>query len=195
MALYPKYVQRLINSLQQLSSVGRKTAVRFAFDILAWNQSQKNELKNILDELDSIERCAICGALQDSYCRFCADMNRDQSVICVVASLKDLFAVEETASFRGLYHVLGSLLSPLDGCGDLQLDSLYDRLEKNQVKEIILALGSTLEGDATALFIKEKIDKFKLKISRLSFGLPMGTALEYADGSSLSKAIADRQSL
>lgn len=197
MIKYPKNILTLIAFLKKLPGVGNKTAERFSFDLLKWKQNDLETFGALIATiLKNLKKCSICGSLvEDDSCPFCNMAKRDSSVICITASPKDLFLIEETGSYSGLYHVLDNLISPIDGFNidDSNIKKLEERIEKLQIKEVIIALDSTLEGDATALFIKTKLKNLNLKISRLAFGLPIGSSLEYIDGGTLAKAFMGRQ--
>ncbi|NGX50453.1 MAG: Recombination protein RecR [Chlamydiae bacterium] len=195
MLKYPKDLLTLIAHLKKFPGVGRKTAERFAFQILEWKGQELNDLAELLSTLkERIQSCAECGALMDGVsCSFCSAQNRERHLMCVIATPRDVYAIEETDNFRGVYHVLGALLSPLDGktpeC--LNLPHLEERITRLEIKELILALDSTLEGDATALFIREQFPD--LQVTRLALGLPLGSSLDFVDEGTLSQAIAGRQ--
>ena len=133
--------------------------------------------------------------MEQDICAFCDPIKRDASILCIISCAKDVYAFEETRAYRGFYHVLGALISPLDGRmpDHLDLDHLKERIQKLQTQEVIIALDSTIEGDATALYLKDNLTKLGLKVSRLAFGLPMGSPLDYVDGSTLSRALLGRQ--
>ncbi|MEI6242159.1 MAG: recombination mediator RecR [Chlamydiota bacterium] len=194
---YPKSLIHLISYLKKLPGVGNKTAERFAFQLLKWKKEQLTELSHILSTIkEDIRHCPECGALMGlPPCPFCQSTHRKSDFLCIVSSPKDVFSMEETKSYQGLYHVIDNLLSPLDGYGHehLHIDRLKERIKKHQVKEIIIALDSTLEGDATALFLKDELSSLGLPVSRLAFGLPVGSSLEYIDESTLTRAFLGRQ--
>ncbi len=193
---YPTDLQTLIALLQKLPGVGRKTAERYAFALLEWKGKDLVDISSLLGTLKArIQPCGTCGCLLDQgHCAFCSD-RRDPSLMCIISAPKDAYAIEETHSFMGLYHVIDTLLSPLDGHmpEELDLDKLTARIESNETKEIIIALDSTLEGDATALFLKNHLDKLGLSVTRLAFGMPMGSTLDYIDEGTLSLAITGRR--
>lgn len=195
---YPEELLHLIAYLKKLPGVGTKTAERFAFDFISWPQDQLAQLADLFKTLrEKIPPCATCGCLtSQGACRFCAS-GRDPSALCILASARDAYAIEETRSFRGLYHVVEHLISPLDNrhASNLRVDRIIQRIEHNQTREVILAFDSTLEGDATALYLKNQLARPNLSISRLAFGLPVGSSLEYIDGGTLARALAGRQSL
>lgn len=193
---YPEHLLKLIQLLKRFPGVGYKTAERFAFHLLTWHPNQLNEIAEVIKQTpDKLIPCAACGCLLDgSDCPFCDLTSRNADLLCVLAYPKDLFSIEETHEYKGLYHVLGGLLSPLDQRGPehLSIQKLKKRLTELQVKEVVIALDSTLEGDATALFLKQELAAFPLKISRLAFGLPMGSSLDYVDGGTLARAFTGR---
>ncbi|MFS8563720.1 MAG: recombination mediator RecR [Rhabdochlamydiaceae bacterium] len=197
MAKYPISLINLIAFLRRLPGVGTKTAERFAFQMLTWPQEQLEHFSQILHTLkEKIQSCPECRCLMEKEeCTFCDPMKRDPSILCIISCAKDVYAFEETRMYRGFYHVLGALLSPLDGRtpDHLDLEHLKQRIQKLHTQEVIIALDSTIEGDATSLYLKESLVKLGLKVSRLAFGLPMGSPLEYVDGSTLSRALLGRQ--
>jgi recombination protein RecR len=196
MKKYPTHLIKLIDVLKRLPGVGNKSAERFAFDLIDWPQSHLKEMAAVLDSLrDHLDHCQECGCLVGKEgCPFCNLDKRDPKLLCIVAYPKDVFALEDTHEYRGVYHVLGNLLSPLEGKGpeQLRLSQLRQRIADLQVKEVVIALDSTLEGDATALYLKKELENSQLSISRLAFGLPMGSSLDYVDGGTLARAFAGR---
>lgn len=194
---YPEPLLKLMGLLRRLPGVGPKTAERYAFELLTWNRGQLDELGEAISSLRSqVTACDQCGALlSEEPCDFCDPEQRTAPVICIVASPKDLYALEETGEYQGFYHVLDGLLSPLHerGAEALHLDKLKERLRDLQIEEAILALDSTLEGDATALYLKEQLEPMEISVSRLAFGLPMGSPLEYVDGGTLRRALVGRR--
>jgi recombination protein RecR len=194
---FPSHLTSLISNLKKLPGIGTKTAERFAFELITWNSSELQLFSEILKDLkDKVPRCTTCGCLADpSGCRFCA--NRDTNTLCIIASAKDAYAMEEACAYKGLYHVIEHLISPLDGRSAhlLRLDKIKERIQTNGVKELIIALDSTLEGDATALYLKNELADANLCISRLAFGLPVGHSLEYVDGGTLARALIGRQTI
>jgi recombination protein RecR len=197
MARYPAELTALISFLKKLPGVGSKTAERFAFQLLNWKEEELSQLGASLATLkEKIHHCSECGCLMDSgYCSFCHTQKRDQHILCIIASAKDAFTLEETHSFQGLYHVLGALLSPMDGrtVERLSLNSLKKRIAERGVKEVIIALDSTLEGDTTALYLKQELSDLGLSVFRLAFGLPIGSSLDFVDGGTLARALTGKQ--
>ncbi len=195
---YPTPLQQLIASLKLLPGVGSKTAERFAFQLLTWPDHALADFASTLAELKTkIHTCPACHCLiEKESCEWCDTTRRDPSLLCIISSPKDAYAIEETHTYKGLYHVLGGLLSPLDGRSAERLDfpKLTHRISRLEIREVIVALDSTLEGDATALYLKEQIGQLGICVSRLALGLPMGSPLEYVDGGTLSRAFTGRQS-
>lgn len=195
---YPTHLMKVITLLKKLPGVGSRSAERYAFQMLQWKNETLSELGNLIQEMKrALQICSTCGCLMEKECYFCPDPRRDQEILCVVATQKEVFSFEETALFKGRYHVLGSLFSPMEGkrLDPENLEKLEKRIIEQGVKEVILALDSTLEGDATALFLCDQLRKFPIKISRLAFGLPLGSALEYVDESTLACAFKGRSFL
>ncbi len=188
-------LERLVNRFSMLPGVGRKTAVRLAYFILSQPDEEVNEFANALrDAKGSTKLCSVCASLcEGDVCDVCADSKRDGSVICVVEDSRSVTAVEETHEYRGLYHVLNGVISPLDGIGPEQLNikSLVSRLDE-KVEEVIIATNPSIEGESTAMYIKRLISPLGIKVTRLAYGLQVGATLEYADLSTLSKAIERR---
>jgi len=193
---YPDHLLKLIHVLRKLPGVGEKSAERFAFQMLGWKREHLHEMGTIVQTLqESLTHCPVCGCLSDlDGCEICPDERRNRSLICVVATTRDVFAIEQTHEYQGHYHVLGGLLSPMEGIGpdSLQFETLHERISEGQIKEVVIAIDSTLEGDATALFLRQQIEKLSVTISRLAFGLPMGSSLDYVDGGTLARAFSGR---
>jgi recombination protein RecR len=194
---YPSHLLKVIHILRKLPGVGNKSAERFAFQLLNWKPEHLNEMAHILRTIpDKLKHCIDCGCLiGEESCSFCQEERHETGTLCVIASPRDAFAIEQTREYKGLYHVLGGLLSPMEGIGPekLRLDLLKHRIQSSSIKEIVLALDSTAEGDTTALYIKRELEAFpNLPISRLAFGLPMGSSLDYVDGGTLARALSAR---
>lgn len=192
---YPPTLQKMVDVLRRLPGVGSRSAERFAFQLLTWSPENLKEFSQVLNEFqDKLKPCLDCGSLIEEVCGLCQNSLRNGRQICVVASYKDVFAIESTREFNGLYHVLGSLLSPLDKRGPekLNVPRLVERIQALQCEELLLALDATLEGDATALYLKKELEPLNLKLSRLAFGVPMGSSLEYVDHGTLARALNSR---
>ena len=187
-------LSELINALTILPGVGKKSAQRMALYLLDRNKDGASILASVLDQaVKDIQRCSSCRMLtSNEICGVCSDTSRDKSSICVVESPSDVLAIESTGGFRGNYFVLLGRLSPIDGIGPeyLGIDDLIKNIESNDVKEVILATSSTVEGDATAIFIKDHVKN--AKVSRISYGIPIGGELEYVDGTTIARAIEGR---
>jgi recombination protein RecR len=197
MAKYPFELTQLVATLKKFPGVGTKTAERFAFQLLNWQEHDIQAFSTLLTSLKKITKCSECHCLTDNgICPFCRSSLRDKSQLCIIASPRDAYSIEETGAYRGLYHVLGGLLSPLDGKTPehLNLEQLKSRITHLEIKETIIALDSTLEGDTTSLFLKEKIQQWGLSVSRLAFGIPIGSSLDFVDGGTLARALTGRQS-
>ena len=187
-------LNELINALTILPGVGKKSAQRMALYLLDRNKDGASILASVLDQaVKDIQRCSSCRMLtSNEICGVCSDTSRDKRSICVVESPSDVLAIESTGGFRGNYYVLLGRLSPIDGIGpeDLGIDVLLKNIETNDVKEVILATSSTVEGDATAIFIKDHVKN--AKVTRISYGIPIGGELEYVDGTTIARAIEGR---
>ncbi len=192
---YPIHLTKVIEVLKKLPGVGRKSAERFAFEMLEWSQDSLNEMAETISLIPSkLNPCTHCGCLMDlKHCFFCDDSNRN-ATLCIIASPKDAFAIEATGEYKGLYHVLGGVLSPMEGFGPekLNIEKLETRIKSLSITEIVVALDSTLEGDATSLYLKQELAPLNVQISRLAFGLPMGSSLDYVDGGTLARAFSGR---
>ncbi|HHT49640.1 MAG TPA: recombination protein RecR [Firmicutes bacterium] len=199
MNYYPKPMSRLIKELAKLPGIGPKTAQRLAFYLFELPRDEVVGLATAMVEAkDSLKFCAICGHLTDeSPCRVCQDTTRDHHLLCVVEEPKDVIALEKTREFRGMYHVLHGALSPLEGIGpeELNIKQLLNRLQTEEINEVILACDPDLEGEATALYLARIIKPLQIKVTRLARGLPIGGDLEYIDEVTLGKAIEGRQEL
>ena len=192
-------LDRLIDSFASLPGVGRKSAFRFAYHVLDMNEEDVIAFSEALAEAKrNIHQCPICHNLTDSdKCSICDDDRRDRSVICVVESARDVNSIERTHEYKGLYHVLHGLISPMDGIGPEQLyiKDLLHRVADEDIKEVIMATNPTVEGESTAVYIGKLIKPFGVKVTRLATGVPVGGNLEYADDITLYKALEGRSEL
>ena len=190
----PNAIDRLVTLLSKLPGVGKKSASRMAYHILDGGSGYARNLADSLGSLhDLIHRCGVCGGFTETDpCPVCADPNRDHSLICVVERAQDLRIIEESREFHGVFHVLGGLIAPLEGVGpgNLAIDKLVARI--GEVREVILALNPTLEGDTTALYLQKVLKDFPVEVSRLASGLPVGGDLEYTDRLTLSRSFRGR---
>ena len=191
-------VENLVTQLTKLPGIGRRTAQRLAFHILSTQPEDALALSRAIDEVKARVRfCLECGNLTESeLCDVCEDARRDRSVICVVEQPVDVVSVERTGEYRGLYHVLGDALSPLDGVepADLRIDGLLERVAANGVTEVVLATNPTMTGEATAAYLADRL-RDNVRVTRLASGLPVGGDLEYADEVTLGRALAGRRSM
>lgn len=189
----------LIKALKRLPGVGEKTATRYAFYILNADDSEIRDLTTtILNVKEKLRLCSRCFHLTDTDpCLICSDKRRDARRICVVETPLDLMAVEKAAHFRGLYHVLHGVLSPLDAIGpeDIRLSELIDRVKSEQIAEVIVALNPTVEGEATATYIRDRLKDTGVLVSRIAYGIPIGGSLEYADPLTLTRALDNRKEM
>lgn len=195
----PKVVEDLTGSFEKLPGIGRRSAQRLAFYLLRVPQRDLEAFANSLTNLKKLTKlCSICHNLTDQeQCSVCGDPARDQSSVCVVESFQDVIAIEKSGSYKGVYHVLHGSISPLNNIGpdELFIDTLVSRTKKGIVKEVILATNTSLEGEATALYIKQALEGQEVQISRIGRGLPTGVEIEYADDQTLMSALATRKSI
>ena len=195
---YCKSFENLIDALQKLPGIGRKSAERMAYELINLSNFDTNEFtKSIIDAKASIKRCTICGNITDQdICECCSSNLRDKSTICVVQLPKDVYAIDKSNSYNGLYHVLNGALSPLNGIGpeQLNIDSLLSRIN-DDTKEIIIATNPTPEGEATALYLSKVLSKYNVIVSRIAYGIPMGSNLDYTDQFTIEKALEGRRKL
>ncbi len=193
---YPRHLLKLIDALKRLPGVGNRSAERFAFEMLQWKPAQLEELASLVAAIPAkLKSCPECGCLiGDEACPFCVEARRTSGVLCIIATPRDAFSIEQTREYKGLYHVLGGLLNPMEGWGPekLGIHNLKTRIHKFQIKELVLALDSTIEGDATSLYLKREVEALDIPISRLAFGIPIGSSLDYVDGGTLARAFSGR---
>ncbi len=192
-------VQALINEFSKLPTVGPKTAARLVFYLLNRPRNEAQALAEaILAVKDRVRLCSICYSItEEDPCPFCTDERRDRTLLCVVAEAKDIFALERTSAYKGRYHVLGGLISPMDGIGPAQLrvKELVERTGSESPHEIIIATNPNAEGEATALYLSKLLSPLGVSVTRLAYGLPIGGDLDYADEITLAKALEGRRSL
>ncbi|QNO14981.1 recombination protein RecR [Alkalicella caledoniensis] len=190
------YLNELVETLQLLPGIGRKSAQRLAFHILKMPHEEVSKLSRALvDAKEKIKECEICGNLSDeSICTVCNDERRDKEILCVVQDAKDIGIMERMGDFSGYYHVLKGCISPMEGIGpeDLNIKSLITRLGSGVINEIIIATNPTIEGEATAMYLSKLIKPMGVKVTRIAHGLPIGGDLEYADEVTLSRALQGR---
>ena len=199
MSYFSPSIEKLIESLERLPSIGNKTAVRLAFYMLnASKEETDNFIKSIQDAKNNLKLCSKCYNISDTDpCEICSNPSRDQSKICVVEDVKDVVAIEKIHEYKGLYHVLHGTISPMDGVGpeDIKIKELLARLMDGTVKEVILATNPKVEGEATAMYISKLIKPMGITTTRLAHGIPVGGDLEYTDEFTLGKAFEGRTEL
>lgn len=197
MQQYPSLLlEKAVNEFSQLPGIGRKTALRLVLHLLRQSTTQVDDFSNAMVEMKhNIKHCKVCHNISDTdVCPICSDARRDTTVVCVVENIQDVMAIENTQQFNGLYHVLGGIISPMDGIGpnDLEIESLVERVRSGEIKEIILALASTMEGDTTNFYISRKLKEFDVKLSVIARGISVGYELEYTDEVTLGRSIINR---
>lgn len=197
MKLYPELLDNLIEYFKKIPGIGEKTAERYALSLLNFNDDDLKEFSDNLKKIKTtLRKCKICGHLTDTeVCYICSDNTRNQNVICVVEDYKSVFMFEKTGKFNGIYHVLGGLISPIDGVNpdDLNIGSLISRCKSINDGEVIIALKPTIEGDTTTMYLKKILENIDVKVSRLSNGIPMGADIDYLDILTLERALSDRK--
>lgn len=197
MQQYPSLLlEKAVNEFSQLPGIGRKTALRLVLHLLRQSTTQVDDFSYAMVEMKhNIKHCKVCHNISDTdVCPICSDARRDTTVVCVVENIQDVMAIENTQQFNGLYHVLGGIISPMDGIGpnDLEIESLVERVRSGEIKEIILALASTMEGDTTNFYISRKLKEFDVKLSVIARGISVGDELEYTDEVTLGRSIINR---
>lgn len=196
---YPASIRRVINNFAKLPGIGAKTAERLAMHLLKAPEEQALELSKSIGELKrSIRLCSQCFALSDGdLCRICANPARDKTILCVVENQADMVAVEKSGAYTGLYHILQGLLSPMDNIGpnDIRIKELVSKIEQATIKEVIIATGTSVEGEATASYISDRLSRYTVNISRIASGVPMGGELKYVDQVTLKKAMEARHAI
>jgi recombination protein RecR len=194
---YPSVLlENAVNEFAKLPGIGRKTALRLVLHLLRQDVSQVEGFAQALVTLkQEVKYCRSCHNISDSeICGICADRSRDASTLCVVENIREVMAIESTSQFNGLYHVLGGVISPIDGIGpsDLQISSLEERVRQGEVKEVVLALSATMEGDTTNFYIFRKLHPYNVKVSIIARGVAIGDEIEYADEITLGRSILNR---
>ena len=196
---YPPILKKLSSTLSQLPGIGRKTAERLALDLCDWPKEDLDKFSETLGSLtEELKYCKACGNFsQEDLCAICENPERDSKTLCVVETIPQISTIEKSGSFRGLYHIIGGRLSPLNGLGpdSLNISALKDRIQKEQVSEIILALSPDIEGEATASYICDYLKDEEVNISRIARGIPVGADISYADSASMAMAISQRSTL
>lgn len=194
---YPsKLLEKAVGEFSKLPGIGRKTALRLVLNMLRRSEEEVEEFAGAVSRLrKDVKYCRVCHNISDTdVCPICSDTRRDASTICVVENIRDVMAVENTQQYSGLYHVLGGIISPMDGIGpsDIEIDSLVKRVAEGGVREVILALSSTMEGDTTNFYISRKLAPYDVELSVIARGISVGDELEYTDEVTLGRAIINR---
>lgn len=191
-----KLIEEAVEAFSSLPGIGKKTALRLVLHLLKQDVAQSESFANAIVKMrKEIKECSVCHHISDdSLCSICADKKRDATVICVVENIRDLMAIEQTGQFRGRYHVLGGLISPIEGIGpeELNIATLDDRIKKGEVKELIMALSPTIEGDTTIFYLSKHFKDYDVEVSTISRGVSFGGDLEYADELTLGRSILAR---
>lgn len=199
MNIYPTSLEKLINYYKKLPGIGEKNAERLALATINFKEEDTKDFANTLIDLkNKIKKCSICGHLSETEtCSICSNESRDHNLICVIEDYKSVFSLEKVGNYRGVYHVLNGLISPADNIGpdSINLSSLVKRVDSLDNPELIIALKSTIEGETTTLYIKKIFEKKNVKISRLSYGIPIGAEIDYLDIITLDKALEDRKQI
>lgn len=197
--IYPEVLTNVINSFKKIPGVGEKSAERYAF---ALSELDEEDIELFVDSVKQMKKelrkCSVCGHITDhDECYICSDEHRNNNIICVVEDYKSVFMFEKSGSFKGKYHVLNGLISPIDGIypDDINIGSLIHRIEDPEHTEVIMALKPSIEGEATTLYIKKILEDKKVRVSRLSYGIPVGVDLDYLDSMTLDRALLDRKEI
>ena len=199
MSYYAPSIEKLIESFEKLPSIGHKTAVRLAFHMLDLSKEETEEfISSIKEAKEKLKYCSICFNITDvDPCPICSSPKRDQSIICVVEDVRDIMAMERTHEYKGVYHVLHGTISPMNGIGpeDIKIKELLNRLQNNEVKEVIIATNPRVEGEATSIYLSKLIKPLGIKVTRIAHGIPVGGDLEYTDEITLMKAMEGRREI
>lgn len=196
--MYPNGIRNVIDCLKNLPGIGEKSAERMAFSILNFDKEKLDTFALAISSLKDIKRCPICNNITDmDVCSICSDTSRDNKTIFVVEKPKDIVLFEKMGNYRGKYHVLGGLISPLDGINpeDINIDNLVKRVNENGVTEVIVVLKPSIEGETTMQYIKRVLSKYNVRVSKIPIGIPMGTEIEYIDSMTLEMAFEDRKDI
>lgn len=191
-----RYLEKAVEEIANLPGIGRKTALRLALHLLRQDKENVTALANALNELkEKVIHCKSCGNISDrDICEICANPSRDRSVVCVVEDIRDVMAIENTGQYRGIYHVTGGVISPMEGIGpsDLNINSLIGKAGNGEIIEIIFALGTTMEGETTSFYLYRKLAPYNIKLSAIARGIAVGDQLEYTDEVTLARSIVQR---
>ncbi len=199
MSHYPPSILKLVKNLSRLPGIGEKTAERLAMHILRAPRREAEQLSSSIVEVqDKIRLCSFCFTLSDTdVCNICSDRTRISSILCVVEQPADMVAIEKSGSFTGLYHILEGVLSPMDGIGpdNIRIKELHSRIAQGEIKEVVLATSTSVEGEATAAYIAERLEHYRVKVTRIASGVPIGGDLKYVDQVTLKKAMEARRAI
>lgn len=191
-----KLIEDAVNAFATLPGIGKKTALRLVLHLVSQDKEVTTQFAGAISNMrDHIKHCEICHNISDQpVCEICSDVRRDRSIVCIVEGIRDVMAIEDTSQFRGLYHVLDGVISPIEGIGpnDLNIDSLIQRIQKGEIKEVIMAISPTIEGDTTIFYISKKLRNLNVKVSTIARGVSFGGELEYADELTLGRSIVAR---
>lgn len=197
MKIPSRYIEQAVDQMASLPGVGRRTALRLVLQLLNRSKEEVDDFSEAFRQMkEHVRKCITCGNVTDTeVCSICSDERRDHGMVCVVEDIRDVLAIESTESYKGVYHVLGGIISPMDGISpsDLNIDQLVERVQAGKIQEVILALSATMEGDTTNFFIYKKIRPFGVKVTTLSRGVAIGSELQYADEVTLSRSLLHRQ--
>ena len=196
--IYPKALEEVIEFYKKLPGIGEKTAERLALASMELDDESTNKILNNLEKVKNLKKCTICGHItENDICDICSDEDREKNIICVIEDYKSVFAFEKAGNFKGVYHVLGGLISPIDDItpDDINLSTLVNRTKSLENPELIIALKSTIEGETTTLYIKKIFENREVKVSRLSYGIPIGADIDYLDFMTLDRALSDRKEI
>ena len=196
---YPESLNELIESFKKIPGIGEKSAERYALALSELDIDEKEDFINSINDVkNNLKKCRICGNLSDSdECKICSDESRDSNLICVVEDYKSVIMFEKSGTFKGKYHILNGLISPIDGIypEDINISSLIERIKNPEETEVIMAIKPSVEGEATSLYIKKILESKKVKVSRLSYGIPVGVDIDYLDSITLDRALLDRKEI
>jgi recombination protein RecR len=191
-----RYLEKAVDEIGRLPGIGKKTALRLALHVLDYDEHEVRALSEALLQLkEKVLRCSSCGNLSDkAICEICENPHRNKELVCVVEDIRDVMAIENTGQYRGIYHVLGGVISPMEGIGpsDLNIQPLLNKVTEGSVKELIFGLGTTMEGETTTFYLYKKLAGYQITLSSIARGIAMGDQLEYADEVTLARSIANR---
>lgn len=194
--MYPETIKQLIEVFSKFPGIGERTAERLSFHIINYEKEEILQIVEIINKVKNIKKCEICNNLtEEKICYICTDKERESNIMCIVEDVKNMIMFEKIASFNGKYHILEKLISPLNAIGpeDLNIEKIKERIKKEKIKEVIIALKSTIEGETTALYLNKILGKEKVVITKLAQGVPLGTDMEYLDPITLETAITNRK--